>query len=215
VDEAPSPALSPRARVVAIGVLAVVVLISGLATAWIRRGGASPPPSGTVLVTPVAFPDLAIADTAGEARPLRERAQGKLTLVVLGYTSCPDACPLTMSVLTRSLAAQPPEIRDAVRILFVTVDPLRDDATRLRTYLDAFDRAVVGLVPTLDELDTLQRALEVPAAVAEPADADGDYLVGHVTSVYLFDPDGRSTRRFELGTRQSDWDRLLRDALAS
>ena len=45
----------------------------------------------------------------------------------------------------------------------------------------------------------------MPVAVPEPADAGGDYLVGHATQVLVFDADGFARRVYPFGVRQSDW----------
>src|ERR1700694_3457974 len=68
--------------------------------------------------------DFALTDQNG--RPFHlSQLRGKAVLLFFGYTHCPDACPTTMSKLSRVsklLAGN----ADQLVILFVSVDPGRD-----------------------------------------------------------------------------------------
>jgi len=111
---------------------------------------------------------------------------GKPTLLFFGYTHCPDVCPTTMGEMQGWFSALGDEAK-TLQGVFVTVDPERDTATRMRAYVRAFSPDAVGLTGT-------------PAQIAEVTDAyhvyfrkvptDGGYLVDHSTVLYLIGPDG-------------------------
>ena len=207
-DASPAPSATRR-RLVGIAVAAVVVLLAGLAVAALRSDSQASVVDETLLDPPVPLPAVTLWRTDGTPFDLRERSRGRITLLYLGYVNCPDVCPITTAVLARTMKLLDPAVRDAVQVVFVSVDPTRDTPEQIRTYLDGFDRTFVGLTAPAPELAVLQERLAAPGAVAEPARPDGSYLVGHLNAVYAFDRSGIARVRFPFGTRQSDWTRIL------
>ncbi|HXZ53102.1 MAG TPA: SCO family protein [Burkholderiales bacterium] len=138
------------------------------------------------LVRPLEFE---LTDDAGRQVNAQDY-RGKTVLLYFGYTSCPDECPTTMSKL--ALALKQTRNRGAGDVvLFVTVDPQRDSATRLRQYTRAFGPRFVGLRGTPQELVALSKRYRISYSYGEP-DKDGDYEVMHSTGVFVFDGTGRS-----------------------
>jgi len=80
-------------------------------------------------------------------------------------------------------------VEDA-QLLFVTVDPLRDTADRLATYINYFDSRILGLGGTKQQVDSLVSQIGVVYLHGMPMD-DGNYLVDHTASLFLIDPDAR------------------------
>ncbi|MDX1604948.1 MAG: SCO family protein [Candidatus Competibacterales bacterium] len=115
--------------------------------------------------------------------------RGKALLLFFGYTHCPDICPLTLARLRAALNRLEPRQRQQVRVLFVSVDPARDDPARLREYTDAFGPDVTGLTGTQAQLQALTRRYRVTYGYGDP-DENGDYLVSHSSAVFAFDPEG-------------------------
>ena len=114
--------------------------------------------------------------------------KGTPSLMFFGYTFCPDVCPTTLADTTawrEALGLTP----DDLRIIFVTVDPERDDLDQLKTYLSLFSGAVIGLSGTPEETDQIKTAYGV---FSERVDDSGstEYLVNHTASVFLIGADG-------------------------
>jgi protein SCO1 len=116
--------------------------------------------------------------------------RGKTVLLYFGYTSCPDLCPTTMSKLAQAFNETRNHGADDV-VLFVTVDPKRDSAARLRAYTRAFGPQFVGLRGTPQELTALAKRYRITYSYGKP-DKNGDYEVMHSTGVFVFDGTGRS-----------------------
>ncbi len=99
--------------------------------------------------------------------------RGKLVLLYFGYTNCPDVCPLTLHNIALILHRLG-KSADAVRVLFVTVDPQRDTLPVLRAYTALFAPQIVGLRPDANQLARLARryrlAYSVSPARAPPPD---------------------------------------------
>lgn len=115
--------------------------------------------------------------------------RGKWMLIYFGYTSCPDACPTAltnMGIAIETLGAE----ATALRPLFITIDPKRDTAAALRSYLESFDPRIVGLTGSEAQTDAVVKAYRI---YAEPqkSQADGSYLVDHSSYLYLMDPNGK------------------------
>ena len=66
--------------------------------------------------------------------------KGKWALVYFGYTHCPDACPTALNDIAIALD-QLGQKRDAVRPVFITVDPERDTPAALKEYVTDPGRA--------------------------------------------------------------------------
>lgn len=114
--------------------------------------------------------------------------RGKIVLLYFGYTYCPDVCPLTLSHVAQALQGVKGAAQN-VRVLFVTVDPARDDLKTLNDYVANFGPEFVGLRGTPDELATLAKRYRVAYSVT-PAGDGHDYEVTHSTAAYVFDRSG-------------------------
>ena len=200
-------------RVVGLAVLlAVAALALALAVRWSADRDdpvAGSDWGGTILSAPQEKPDLRMVDTEGQPFDLRSDTEGQVTLLMFGYTNCPDVCPISVATLGSALDSLDPAVANKVQLVFVTADPERDTAERLREFLDQFDTDFVGLRGSLDELDAAQAAAKVPAAVRDEPDENGGYTVGHATQMIAYQTDGRARIVYPFGTRQGDWMRDL------
>ena len=119
------------------------------------------------------------------------------TLVFVGYTSCPDICPMTMAMLSgaypelQKLAGQQP-----VQIWFVSVDPKRDTTAQLHSYMEYFaNPAIRAMTASHDQLYPFVRDLDLMYAIAN--DSSEDYRVDHSASIALIDAKGRLVASFK------------------
>lgn len=164
---------------------------------------------GTVLDAPVARIDFTLTDTRGELFSFREQTDGSLTLLFFGYTHCPDVCPVHMANLAAVLERFPYDVRNRVKVVFVSTDPHRDTPERIRTWLDGFAPYFIGLHGPLEEVNRIQQQLGLPVAGTGQARADGSYDVGHAASILAFLPGGPARVAYPFGTRQADWEHDL------
>jgi protein SCO1/2 len=195
-----------------VAVAAVILVVAGLLVA--RRGGDASSTegtddwAGTVLPAPQEKPAIELTTTEGQPFDLVTDTEGRLTLMMFGYTNCPDVCPISLATLKAALDELGPEAANAVDVVFITADPERDTPERLRAFLDQHDADFIGLTGDPDQIARAQQLAEVPAAVIDDADANGDYAVLHSTQMIAYQPDGMARIVYPFGTRQQDW---LRD----
>ena len=65
--------------------------------------------------------------------------RGKYVVLFFGYTSCPDVCPTTLGDLQQMLKTLGAKRAQDVQVVMISVDPERDTAEKLATYLNYFD----------------------------------------------------------------------------
>lgn len=158
---------------------------------------------GIVSAEPTPLPDAILTDTSGQPYNLREHAEGKLTLLYLGYTNCPDICPAHMANIAAALKRLPASTVRRINVVFITTDPDRDTPAVMRKWLDHFDPNFAGLTSSQDNLDAVQRALGRNIAVKQDT-ADGGYTVGHAAAVLAFTGDGKPHIEYAPGTSVDD-----------
>ena len=111
---------------------------------------------------------------------------GAPSLVFFGFTHCPDVCPTTLALMAQ--LAREPRLA-GLRLVFVTVDPNRDDATALAGYVQAFGDSITGLRGEDAALEPLLQSLGAARSVQQLA--GGDYVVDHSATLFYLDAQGR------------------------
>ncbi|HEY4972051.1 MAG TPA: SCO family protein [Steroidobacteraceae bacterium] len=130
-------------------------------------------------------PDFSIRGSDGRELQL-SHYRGKVVLLSFGYTSCTATCPVTLAALAqahRKLGAQGSNLQ----VVYVTVDPERDDAEHMRKFLAAFDPSFIGGTGTAAQLAAVRQNYGISATKIPTADG---YMMSHTSYVYLIDRNG-------------------------
>lgn len=174
---------------------------------------ATPEFRGVRQLPPIEMPDLKLTDTSGRPFQLREQTAGKVTLLYLGYTHCPDVCPTHMADVARALDKLPASTASQVSVVFITTDPERDTPEALRKWLDFFDERFVGLTGTREEINRVQSLLGVnPASKTDLG--GGNYAVNHAAFVMAFTPEDQKARLvYPAGMSSEDYAADLRSLI--
>jgi protein SCO1/2 len=163
---------------------AAILLLLGAAAAF---AAPEPPALKAGVLSPVmAAPELALEGTDGRPLTLASH-RGKVVLLAFGFSSCGEVCPITLA----TLAGARKKLGDAasnVQVLYVTVDPERDDAARMKKYLATFDPGFIGGVGTRAQIDAAQKSYGISST--KQMAADGNYSIGHSSSIYMIDRAG-------------------------
>ncbi len=151
-----------------------------------------------------AQPAPAFTLQGSDGRPLTlARFKGRLVLLVFGFTNCPEVCPTTLATLAQARKQLGPEAAD-VQVVYVTVDPERDDIARIRQYLAAFDPTFIGGTDAPATLAAMRKRYGVVAekiASKQPS----AYGMNHSTSVWLIDRAGRLRAMMPYGHEAKDF----------
>jgi protein SCO1/2 len=160
--------------------------------------------AGTVLEQPLPKPTVVLQDTSGAPYDFTAATAGQMAMLFFGYTSCPDVCPVHLGIIADALGVVR---RDGVdpTVVFVGVDTARDTPTRMREYLDGFDRRFVGLTGTPAAIDDAMAEVSLPPAVIDPEGTGGNYAVGHPSQILVYTPDDLCHVMYGFGTRQQTW----------
>lgn len=196
----PNSSLFMRPAVIVLLALGMTTLAAAAGPAVLKAGAFEPP---------AMAPRITLASTAGTQLSLGAY-RGKVVLLEFGFTNCPQVCPMTLATLAQArkqLGAQGGQ----VQVVFVTVDPERDDVARLRAYLKGFDPAFVGATGTPAQLATVRARY---GAVAQRKAVGDSYTVGHSSSVYMIDPKGRLRGIMPYGRPAADYVHDVRALLA-
>ena len=156
-----------------------------------------------VVVTAVGVVELRKRQAAGDAvdiggpfsmlahdgrRVTEQDLVGRRSLIVFGFTHCPDVCPTTLLRVASWLDSLGDE-GGLIDLYFVTVDPERDTAERMAEYVGYFSPRITGLVGTGAELERMADSYRLYYARIDQK--NGDYTMDHTAAVYLMDGEGR------------------------
>lgn len=157
---------------------------------------------GTPIVPDRVVGDFTLVDEQGNIYPL---ASGRkdATFYFFGYTHCPDECPATLGVLARAYQTLGSSA-SRVRVVFVTVDPQRDDPAHIREFLAHFDRRFKGLSGQPEVLERVYRSFGVTAQVTRKTEKSAGEDVRHSASLYLADREGRLLLEYPPGVSAGD-----------
>ncbi|MCC6191209.1 MAG: SCO family protein [Anaerolineales bacterium] len=140
---------------------------------------------GLPLEPPLPAADFTLTNQDGQPVRLTDY-EGKLVLLVFGYTQCPDACPLTLFALNQALA-ELGDARGQVQVLMISVDPQTDTPKALKEYLSHFNPGFVGLTGSPQEIEAVTRAYGVFVEVEKEeatVDSHANHLVAHTAPTY-------------------------------
>jgi protein SCO1/2 len=139
-----------------------------------------------------AAPPFSLTDQDGNPLALAD-LRGKAVLLDFVYTSCPGPCPILTGLHVEVQRALDPALRDRVRLVSISLDPLTDTPARLREYArkrgaDTANWSFLTGAP--EEVDAVLRAYGVGSA-RQP-----DGTIGHLVVTFLIDGEGRIVQRF-------------------
>jgi len=186
-----------------LGLLLLVVFIGGIYAALVI----APPSSNDTPVSertsfmswypkPRALADFSLTKHTGEPFT-NENLTDKWTLAFVGYTFCPDICPVTLSEMNavypdlKAIEAQYP-----LQVWFLSVDPKRDTIERLNEYINYFNTDFVAATGPHEQIFPLVRNMGMMYSMSESTD-DDNYLVDHSASIVVINPEGNVVGRFK------------------
>lgn len=126
------------------------------------------PRQGRILSPPLPLPSFHLVDHQG--RPFSNaQLQGHWTLALIGFTYCPDICPLGLAIMTDFYEQLDGQARAVVppSFVFLSVDPFRDTPEVLADYVTFYRKEFVGLTGSPEEISRLVRGIGLYYAYAD------------------------------------------------
>lgn len=182
---------------------AFLVITMGVVLLW------QPTPRYTSITPARILSEQTFITTKGELTTSSLR--GKVSIVYIGYTNCPDYCPTTLGDLKQMMKALGGKA-DQVNVMFLTVDPNRDTIEKLTSYLAVFDTRFIGARMSEEALPVFTRELGLSYSLGEPGDT-GYYPVEHSTNIMLLDKNANLIGFWRYGTIAGDMASDIKQAL--
>ena len=126
--------------------------------------------------------------------------RGQYMLVYFGYTFCPDVCPAELAVISDALEILGTK---AARVtpVFITIDPQRDSVEQMAEYVSNFDKRMVGLTGTPEQIKAAAKAYRVYFRKARDESSSAAYVMDHSSIIFLMGPQGKYLAHFAYGTK--------------
>ena len=145
-----------------------------------------------------------IAQKAADGKDFAlDKYRGKVVVLEFGYASCADVCPVSLALLKQARERLGP-LGDRLHVVFVTVDPERDTAAKLKAYLEQFDKSFIGLTGSEEQMAAIRKAYGISATKKMVEGSKTEYTMGHSSYLYFIDPQGRLRALMPFGRPADD-----------
>jgi len=130
-----------------------------------------------------------------------EKLKGKKSIIYFGFTNCPMICPTALSSMTLVMNELGEKSKN-FQPVFITTDPERDTAERLKEYLAAFHPSTMGLTGSKESLDEAYRGYKVYAKKVDTGTEN--YDMAHSSLIYIMDENGEYVSHFSHESKVED-----------
>ncbi len=144
--------------------------------------------------------DFTLHTTKGNAVSLSS-LKGRVVLLYFGFTYCPEMCPTELLQFQHLLSLLPPEKRQLVQPIFVSVDPKRDTPDVLDPYIGHFGKEILALTGSEQEL---RKVADQYGVQFRYVPTGASYTVDHTVNTFLIDTSGNLVRIIPYGTPTKD-----------
>lgn len=117
--------------------------------------------------------------------------RGQPVVIYIGYTYCPDVCPMALAVLGQALRNMPNDQSEQIQGIFISVDPERDSLEHLKNYAAFFSPQIIGLTGEKSEIDQVVKQYGAFYRKVEMRNSAMEYAVDHSSRLYLIDREGQ------------------------
>lgn len=140
--------------------------------------------SASLINTPRALPAFSLQSANGALTA--EQLKGSWTVIFIGFTHCPDVCPTTLTDLSRAQAIwAASKLPNKPKLLFVSVDPERDNPKLLADYAAFFNKDTLTATAPEAQLSEFTRSLGLVYMKVPQGDS---YTMDHSSTLVLLNP---------------------------
>lgn len=193
-------------------IIASFVAISTLAILALYLPMFRPAPNDTTVEGSAAIGGPFTLQSHTGAEVTEQVLLGHYSLVYFGFTFCPDICPMTLQIVADAIELLPGQKSDLVQPLFITLDPERDTAEIMSSYVSNFHPRMIGLTGSTEQVKQAADAYRVFYRNT-PIGDEGDYTVDHSGFLYLMNRSGRYIDHFRKDVTVEQLTSRLRELL--
>ncbi len=145
-------------------------------------------------------PSRAIADIKlvanNEELFSNESLKNNWTFLFFGFSKCAHICPMTLVELNKmyKYLQQSQKTTVVPKVVMVTLDPQRDTAAKMQTYVDTFNKNFIGLSGDKKLINAFAEELGIVHMRVEGGKEQ--YDIDHNASIMLFNPQGKVQAMF-------------------
>jgi protein SCO1/2 len=122
--------------------------------------------------------------------------KGSVVALFFGFTHCPDICPTSMQEL-KLIKKNLGPLAENFQVLFITLDPERDNQNLLKQYVPSFDESFIGLTGTEDQITKIASQYKIFHKKVGEGQA---YTIDHSSAIYVLDKNGLIKVRYPYGS---------------
>ena len=166
---------------------------------WNSRTAVATPPAelmGVLRPAPKLLENFSLVDQSRQSFN-QTSLIGNWTFLFFGFTSCPDVCPTTLSILNtidQQLKTGSQKATNT-QVVLVSVDPNRDTPEKLAEYIAYFNPEFIAATGSKAELDKFT-SMTGAGYIFEEETSPGVYQVNHTSAIFLIDPQARLVASF-------------------
>ncbi len=128
--------------------------------------------------------DFQLTDHDGNIFNLKQLRE-RYVLIYFGFLTCPDICPMELNTISQALS----QLEDLDVIgLFITVDPERDSAGHIKSYVSHFHPEIIGLTGTPDDI---RRTADQYNVRFQRSGEGSTYTIDHSSHIFILDTLGK------------------------
>ncbi|MCB0385569.1 MAG: SCO family protein [Bdellovibrionales bacterium] len=114
-----------------------------------------------------------------------------LNLLYIGYTKCPDVCPLRMTKIREALAGLGVKELRGIQPIFISVDTDNDKPEEVSAYAQYFLKGFVGLTGSQSEVNKAISLFGATYSKSAEPNSELGYSYIHTDRLYFLDNRGR------------------------
>lgn len=114
----------------------------------------------------------------------------KLNLVYVGYSKCPDVCPLSLSYAALAFKKLSPEVLQQIQFIFVSVDVEHETPAGVADYATNFFPDFIGLTGTKDAIDKAISLFGASYLIEKNPKSYLGYSIAHTDRIFILDKKG-------------------------
>ncbi len=126
--------------------------------------------------------------------------KNKPSLLFFGFTNCPEICPTTLADLSQ-ITKKVTLNDDLINIIFVTLDPKRDNKEHLKDYIQYFDGNIIGV--TGNKIEIKKFADNWGVFYETVKTTNSNYTLNHTATVFMIDALGNFGGTIAWGENES------------
>lgn len=147
--------------------------------------------NGTIFPNPRIIQPFQL-QSAQDGKPFtNEQLKGHWSMMFFGFTHCAMLCPTTLTTLNHFYGnLEAAKVQQLPQIIFVSLDPERDNLNRIGSYVTSFNKNFKGATGTEEKLDAMTNELNI-LFTKDNRNKDENYQIDHSGTVLLFNPQGQ------------------------